>query len=540
MINFCTVADSRYLLKGLAMYNSLVDTMKGEAFTLHWLCLDDQCYDKLLNIRWELRDNIDHALLMIYKLSEFEKGNEDLRQMKANPATMFGDSYSNYCWSLTPWFIDYVLNNQLLATEQWLVYVDSDIVFYQSPMTIIDVMDGNSVGIHTHRFTPPMKDIDVGWYNVGVMVFRNDWDGKFVADMWKGWLIDTTNPYYKTHGKTGDQKYLELFATRSDKIRVFDEGTNITHLAPWCANIDHSKAVAFFHFSHFTYDLKADTWSDSLHGEWNPAREPGIIAYYEAYFEAIKEASRFVIEKISIIGNIRVNNANPERIRYLVACLKSFEFLKDYCEVIINFECPNPAIKQIQKIFNQIGFEGQLYFTDKPNNYGYVYTHLLEQARYDYVLNFLEDHFCVLDSPTGMQMLLRLMREKEIEVMKTSFHEIELASIAHVSNVQSTVAGTYFLNDQFSATEYSGGYQTGRFYIGVNFLTTKAFARKFWQRDFDSNRPHEWEISEYTPELEHSVLVPAFPVLASIDDDHGEPGSCLLKKSPWKWKEAYG
>ena len=50
MITITTLSDKNYLLKGIALYESLIETTKGE-FTLHYLCLDDFTYDKLYELK---------------------------------------------------------------------------------------------------------------------------------------------------------------------------------------------------------------------------------------------------------------------------------------------------------------------------------------------------------------------------------------------------------------------------------------------------------------------------------------------------------
>ena len=62
MINFCTYFDINYIHKGLALYDSLVNT--GSEFKLWILCFDDKVYEVLREL------NLPHAILI--SESEFE------------------------------------------------------------------------------------------------------------------------------------------------------------------------------------------------------------------------------------------------------------------------------------------------------------------------------------------------------------------------------------------------------------------------------------------------------------------------------------
>lgn len=292
MKHFCTLCDKSYLLKGLAMYQSLKDCMTEE-FRLHWLCMDDETYDQLNSLVNSPIYGRNFFGIRTYKLKDLEEQNSELAIAKSNPLTKFGDAHANYCWSLTPWFVNYVHNKA--SYNEPTLYIDADIFFYKSPQIIYDTVKNKSVGIHTHRFTPPFKETEVGWYNVGVVYFGISDTAYKMTETWKNWVIHIDNPYYEKYGQTGDQKFLELFPRLyRDETCVFDEYTKITHLAPWCTDIEHSKELVFFHFSHFNYDLMADTWKDSHHGEWNPAQIDHIRPHYENYFNKIKEMSKII------------------------------------------------------------------------------------------------------------------------------------------------------------------------------------------------------------------------------------------------------
>jgi hypothetical protein len=289
-MNFCTLSDKNYLLKGLALYESLKTTTKD--FTLHWLCMDEETFNKLIAIK---KKNQYFANIKPYSLSGLEYHYAELRRAKQNPPSKYGTQYSQYCWCMTPWFMNYLLQFQVTSGE-YLMYIDSDIYFYGSPLHIISAMHGKPIGIHTHRFST-MEERETGNYNVGVVVFKSGDEAAMKwSKMWKGWLLDPKNEYYEKYGTCGDQKYMDLCAVMmgTQNVSVFDVEGDILHYAPWCTHNPKHQKPLFFHFSHFNHNLEAGTWTDSNNGEWKPASEPDMKPYYENYFEAIKEMSKFI------------------------------------------------------------------------------------------------------------------------------------------------------------------------------------------------------------------------------------------------------
>lgn len=277
MLYFCTHCDKNYLLKGLALHHSLMQTVGDGKFKLYWLCNDEEIHRTLLEMNLP---NVD-----TFSLKSLENTFDELRIAKDNPPSKYGTQYSQYMWTLTPYFVYYLLNC-VVKEEQKLIYVDADLYFYRSPQEILDVVGDKAAGIHTHRFTPPFNDeIDTGWYNVGCLVFNNNEIGRRVSETWKDWLLDTTNEFYEKYGTCGDQRYLNLFERLfgEENICVFDKDDVIRHNAPWCCNDIAEKEPLFYHFSHFT--IKEDgNWSDSIEGEWKPAADKNVTPYYDNYF----------------------------------------------------------------------------------------------------------------------------------------------------------------------------------------------------------------------------------------------------------------
>lgn len=290
MIHICTHSDYNYFFKGLALHHSLCEHAKDN-FHLHYLANDEQTFNALSRIR--LKNTTIHYI------GNLEQQDKKLRAAKEFPAGLYGTTYSQYCWCLTPYFMRHVLKQ--IPKDDYLIYADSDIFFYHSPQVIIDNMQSKSIGIHQHRFSGDYRtDIDTGWYNVGVVVFKNNPMGNQCSRIWKNWLLNNKNEHFATHGQTGDQKYLELFIPLfgEENVCVFDKDTEIAHLAPW--NVDQyvwqngyykvsyrgqAQQIVFNHFSHFVADFENNKWKDSNNGEWKPAKHNAYMtALYENYF----------------------------------------------------------------------------------------------------------------------------------------------------------------------------------------------------------------------------------------------------------------
>ncbi len=210
MLNFCTLFDSNYLSRGLALFESLKKT--GTDFHLYVVAFDDQCFDYLRNL--------NNKELTAISLADFE--DEKLKKVKPERST------AEYCWTCTPSIILYCIEKFQLPS---CTYVDADMIFYENPQVLFDELAGKSILISEHRYT---RDYDVsathGIYCVQFMYFKNDQNGLDALTWWRDRCLEWCFAYLED-GKFGDQKYLDDWQQRFPGVHVMqNQGGGV---APW-------------------------------------------------------------------------------------------------------------------------------------------------------------------------------------------------------------------------------------------------------------------------------------------------------------------
>ncbi len=260
MHNFCTLFDSHYLPRGLAMYESLKKHC-GD-FHLYIFAFDEKCLEILKEF------NLDNVTVI--SLEEFE--NDKLLGIKQSRTR------GEYCWTCTSSSILYVLEKYKVPD---CTYLDADIYFYEDPEILLDELKDKSVLITEHGFTEKYaQGIVNGKYCVQFTAFKNNENGLRVLKDWVAKCLDWCHARYE-NGKFGDQKYLDTWTQDYDCVKVLEhKGGGV---APW--NIQRFKInssdkkfiledisskeqfpMVFYHF----HDIKFDT-----KGNLNP------VNYYE-------------------------------------------------------------------------------------------------------------------------------------------------------------------------------------------------------------------------------------------------------------------
>lgn len=229
MYNYCTLFNSNYLTRGLAMYESLKKNTKN--FHLFIFAFDDMCYEILHKL------NLD--FVTIISLKEFE--DEDLLKVK-NDRTG-----AEYCWTATPSAIKYCIEKYNLEN---CTYVDADVYFFCDPSFLINEMGDKSVLVTEHRYTPEYDQSSTsGIYCVQFLTFKNDENGMEVLNWWSKACLEWCYNRFED-GKFGDQKYLDDWPTRFKGIHILQHPGG--GVASW--NIQQYKLeenpfeLIFYHF----------------------------------------------------------------------------------------------------------------------------------------------------------------------------------------------------------------------------------------------------------------------------------------------------
>jgi len=274
---FCSLFDSGYLIKGIAMLRSLATHCPtAKAFVL---CMDEKTQTLL--------EQLDLPFVQCIPLRAIE--DEALRAVKNERGV------AEYCWTLSPCLPWYVLQQN--PEIDFITYLDADLLFYSAIQPLLDEIGNASIAIIEHRFAPRLKDREVnGRFCVEWVSFRRDEEGMACLARWKEQCIAWC--YYRLEdGKMGDQKYLDEWPARYSSCHILQHpGAGI---APWNyeqyqfsqdsagALTVNDSPLLFYHFHQF--QLLENGKFDRLSRFYTSVcREPALL--YEYYEREIKKS----------------------------------------------------------------------------------------------------------------------------------------------------------------------------------------------------------------------------------------------------------
>src|SRR3989337_206301 len=157
---FCTLFDSNYVFKAVAMHESLA--RHHDDFRLTAFCFAGGAGD--------LIDRLQLRGVETVSLTELEDFDRELLSVKDDRTPV------EYCWTATPALPLFVFGWQPEVGE--VTYLDADLLFFSDPEALFEEMGDASVMITPHRYASEHESEEInGVYNVSWLTFRRDSDG---------------------------------------------------------------------------------------------------------------------------------------------------------------------------------------------------------------------------------------------------------------------------------------------------------------------------------------------------------------------------
>jgi hypothetical protein len=210
MIYFCTLFDSHFLARGLALYRSIIANVPESKVCI--LALDFDCFSFLASL--------NEPKLSVFNLDLLEKGNDVLTKAKSNRSKV------EFCYTCKPFLCDYIFKNY--PDAEIVIYVDADMFFFKGLDDVLPNINMHSVTLSPHRFSKEhlQKEI-IGTYNAGWVSFHKDLNGLNCLDWWKKKCADWCYEQL-FDGRWADQGYLSLIPGTFRNVSEIDHpGANL-------------------------------------------------------------------------------------------------------------------------------------------------------------------------------------------------------------------------------------------------------------------------------------------------------------------------
>ncbi len=273
---YCTLFDSHYLTRGLALIQSLVDT--GSPFKLYVFAMDATCAKILKSLTLES--------VCVYEANSFEDARlKQIRQERTE---------GEYCWTCTPVILEKCFD--LDSSIEEVTYLDADLAFFERPDVLLEEFrkSKKSCLITEHRYTPRYDQTSTsGRFCVQFVTFRRNEAGLKILHRWKEQCLEWCFSRVED-GKFGDQKYLDQWPTDYPKdVHILQHlGGGV---APW--NVQQYKIssgpmvqgapLVFFHFHALRW--QQDGSFLLCDGDYSLSRDC-VNWIYQPYVQRLKSA----------------------------------------------------------------------------------------------------------------------------------------------------------------------------------------------------------------------------------------------------------
>jgi hypothetical protein len=278
--SYCTYFDSGYLSRGLALIESLRD--QGDSHQILVLCLDAETEAILKPLALSLN-------LSLTDVDELTAAYPELELAKLDRSSI------EFYFTCSPFVLKLSQKNK--PGGHLSIYLDADLYFFDNPHGVVVEIGDSSVAMIEHNYPWFLKSLakKYGKYNVGLLGFRNNQEGRKTLDWWAEQCINWCHDYSED-GKYADQGYLSSFFELSPNLKVL--ANRSFNLAPWntaasSVRLENDKVLvgrrqlSFFHFHGLK---KAGTfWVSSQLNYLSPLPRAIFKKIYEPYIRHLEE-----------------------------------------------------------------------------------------------------------------------------------------------------------------------------------------------------------------------------------------------------------
>lgn len=236
---FCTIFNAVYLVRGLALIESLERHCPDHR--IYVFAMDEQSAGVL--------ESLGRPKVSVVRPRDFETA--ELLRVKPSRGI------AEYFWTCTPHIMQHCIE---VLHEPECTYVDADVWLMSDPAPLFDEMGSTSVLLTEHRYTPRHDQAALsGRFCVQFMRFVADEQGRAALQWWCDRCIEWCFAR-REDGKFGDQKYLDDWETRFPGVHVLRHvGGGI---APW--NVGRTE------FRRVGAEVQVRDTKDSGGAAWRP------------------------------------------------------------------------------------------------------------------------------------------------------------------------------------------------------------------------------------------------------------------------------
>lgn len=210
---FSMILSEGSLFKAIPMYTSLCKCCSD--FKLFILCMNNSVYDVL--------NEMNFKDIILIQLEEIERSNSNLALAKSNRI------FHEYCWTLKPIFLYYVMNKY--DNAEYYAHLDADLFFFSNIDYIFDENPNSSIFLTHHKNSEEFIHYYElsGLYNTGFVGFKNNNEAKYAVKLWGDRCLKKCTVEYDTVNKTfGDQRYVEDWPDIFKNVHIVDSiGANV-------------------------------------------------------------------------------------------------------------------------------------------------------------------------------------------------------------------------------------------------------------------------------------------------------------------------